>query len=295
MENVKKINNGILYVVATPIGNMQDLSPRAKSVLQAVEYIAAEDTRHSRLLLTHFGIQTPLLSLHAHNEKQACHAVVQFLQSGKNIALISDAGTPLISDPGAYLVKSAHEYGISVLPIPGPCALVTALSASGLPADNFVFEGFLPAKSQARQQQLEKLRQEMRTIIFYEAPHRIIECITAMIAVFGENRIAVLAKELSKVFETIYRNDLQSILNWLTQEPARQKGEFVIILQGAPQLDSQLIDNETKRIFTLLRRELPLNQAVKLCSHITGISKNALYDFGLQQQFPENSESTENT
>ena len=275
-------------MVATPIGNMQDFSPRAQSILQKVDYIAAEDTRHSRQLLNHFGIKTALHALHAHNEKQACQVLLQHLQSGKNIALISDAGTPLISDPGAYLVQSAHAAHIKVLPIPGPSAVISALSASGLSADRFVFEGFLPSKSQARRQHLENLKSEKRTLVFYEAPHRILNSFSTMIAVFGENRTAVLAKELSKLFETVYRDTLQGVLNWLTFDPVRQKGEFVIILQGAPQIDRQLIDNETKRIFNLLRQELPLKQAAKLCSQITGINKNALYTFGLKQQSNDN-------
>jgi len=286
-EKLKKVvenQKGSLYVVATPIGNLQDFSQRAQSTLQNVDYIAAEDTRHSYLLLKHFSIKTPLFALHEHNEKQACQVLIEYLHSGKNIALISDAGTPSISDPGTYLIQSAHAAHIPVLAIPGPSAVTSALSVSGLPADRFVFEGFLPSKPQARQQCLEKLQYETRTLVFYEAPHRILDSLTTMISVFGKNRTAVLAKEISKLHETVYSDTLHNILNWLTFDSIHQKGEFVIIVQGAPHIDRQLIDNETKRIFTLLRQDLSLKQTAKLCSQITGINKNALYALGLEEQ-----------
>lgn len=273
--------SGTLYVVATPIGNLQDLSPRAQAVLREVTLIVAEDTRHSRHLLTHFGITTPLQSLHEHNEHQITPVLLQRLQTGDNLALISDAGTPLISDPGHYLLEMAHSQSITVVPIPGPSAIVSALSVAGFAANRFVFEGFLPAKATARQQQLTHLAQEPRTLVFYEAPHRILDCIWDMKQIFGEQRPAAVIKELTKCFETIYRSTLTDLFQWLAAQPDRQKGEFVIVVQGAPPLDNKILDLNTKRIFNLLRQDLPLKQAAQLTSEITGISKNILYNFGL--------------
>jgi 16S rRNA (cytidine1402-2'-O)-methyltransferase len=272
---------GTLYVVATPIGNLQDLSPRAQAILREVTLIVAEDTRHSRHLLTHFGITTSLQSLHEHNEHKVAPLLLQRLQAGDNLALISDAGTPLISDPGHYLLEMAHTQSITVVPIPGPSAIISALSVAGFPADRFVFEGFLPAKATARQQQLTYLAQEPRTLVFYEAPHRILDCIRDMKQIFGEQRLAVVIKELTKRFETIYRSTLTDLLQWLAAQPERQKGEFVIVVQGAPPPDNQTLDLNTKRIFNRLRQDLPLKQAAQLTSEITGISKNILYNFGL--------------
>jgi 16S rRNA (cytidine1402-2'-O)-methyltransferase len=278
------IKKGSLYVVATPIGNLQDFSLRAQSVLREVDLIAAEDTRHSRHLLNHFGITTPLQSLHEHNERIKSRVLLQRLHDGDSIALISDAGTPLISDPGYYLIQAAHAAQVTVVPIPGANALISALSVAGFPADRFIFEGFLPAKSAARLRHLEKLSIESRTLVFYEAPHRIFDCLNDMVQLFGEMREAVLAKELTKLFETIYRDTLGGILNWLkTRDSLQQKGEFVIVVQGAPEPDNHLIDSETKRIFQLLRQELPLKQAAKLTGKITGVSKNVLYQFGLEE------------
>ncbi len=274
---------GSLYVVATPIGNLQDFSLRAQSVLREVDLIAAEDTRHSRHLLNHFGITTPLQSLHEHNERIKSRILLQRLHDGDSIALISDAGTPLISDPGSYLIQAAHAAQVTVVPIPGANALISALSAAGFPADRFIFEGFLPAKSAARLRHLEKLSIESRTLVFYEAPHRIFDCLNDMVQLFGEMREAVLAKELTKLFETIYRDTLGGILNWLKTRDSLQKGEFVVVVQGAPERDNRAIDFETERIFQLLRQELPLKQAAKLTGKITGVSKNVLYQFGLEE------------
>lgn len=270
----------MLYIVATPIGNLQDLSPRAQSILHHVDFIAAEDTRHSRHLLGHFGITTPLQSLHEHNERAQSSKILQFLSVGKNIALISDAGTPLISDPGGYLVNKALAEKFTVIPIPGPSALISALSVAGLPIERFVFEGFLSPK--ARQQRLNAIAHESRTLIFYEAPHRILACLNDMIQVFGAERTAVLCKELTKVFETVHRDSLLGISNWLNAKVERQKGEFVLVVQGAPKPDNKALTPETQRIFQLLRQELSLKQAAKLTSEITGISKNILYNFGIQ-------------
>jgi 16S rRNA (cytidine1402-2'-O)-methyltransferase len=280
MVSIKK---GSLYVVATPIGNLQDFSLRAQSVLREVDLIAAEDTRHSRHLLNHFGITTPLQSLHEHNERIKSRILLQRLHDGDSIALISDAGTPLISDPGSYLIQAAHAAQVTVVPIPGANALISALSAAGFPADRFIFEGFLPAKSAARLRHLEKLSIESRTLVFYEAPHRIFDCLNDMVQLFGEMREAVLAKELTKLFETVYRDTLGGILNWLKTRDSLQKGEFVIVVQGAPELDNRAIDFETERIFQILRQELPLKQAAKLTGKITGVSKNVLYQFGLEE------------
>ena len=280
MVSIKK---GSLYVVATPIGNLQDFSLRAQSVLREVDLIAAEDTRHSRHLLNHFGITTPLQSLHEHNERIKSRVLLQRLHDGDSIALISDAGTPLISDPGSYLIQAAHAAQVTVVPIPGANALISALSVAGFPADRFIFEGFLPAKSAARLRHLENLSIESRTLVFYEAPHRIFDCLNDMVQLFGEMREAVLAKELTKLFETIYRDTLGGILNWLKTRDSLQKGEFVIVVQGAPEPDKRAIDSETERIFQLLRKELPLKQAAKLTGKITGVSKNVLYQFGLEE------------
>jgi len=272
---------GLLYVVATPIGNLQDFSPRAQMILQQVDLIAAEDTRHSRHLLNHFGIMTPLQSLHEHNERLQTHHLLQRLQNGESIALISDAGTPLISDPGAWLVQAALKAQITLVPIPGPSALISALSVAGFPAERFVFEGFLPTKSGARRHRLEILAQETRTLIFYEAPHRLLVCLTEMVETFGQQREAVLVKELSKIFETVHRQPLGDIVQWLEDDEQRQKGEFVIIVQGYSPNEEQAVSDETKRIFNILHRQLPLKQAAKLASEITGVSKNKLYALGI--------------
>lgn len=274
---------GILYVVATPIGNLQDFTPRANTILSSVHLIAAEDTRHSRHLLDYFGITTPLQSLHEHNEREISPLLIQRLHTGESIALISDAGTPLISDPGFWLVQTAHRENIPVVPIPGPSAVVSALSVAGLPTDRFIFEGFLPAKTAARLQRLHSLAQETRTLVFYETPHRLLDCLADLIVAFGQERIGVLAKELTKVFETVQRDTLSNLVLWLTTQPERQKGEFVLVIQGAPPLDKQAITAEDKRVFYLLNQELPLKQAAKLASAITGVSKNLLYDLGLEK------------
>ncbi|HHB92743.1 MAG TPA: 16S rRNA (cytidine(1402)-2'-O)-methyltransferase [Thioploca sp.] len=275
------MNNGTLYSVATPIGNLQDLSPRAKSILAEVDLIVAEDTRHSRQLLTYFGINTTLQSLHEHNEKQQAQVLLRRLLNGDKIALISDAGTPLISDPGQYLLQLALIEKINIVPIPGASALISALSVAGFPADKFVFDGFLSAKTSNRQQRLEQLKVETRTLVFYEAPHRIIACVQDMLRIFGKQREVTLVKELTKMFETIYRDNLSGILNWLQDKPEHTKGEFVLVVQGFIPPDNKIITPEAERIFLLLRKELSLKQASKLTCEITGISKNSLYAAGL--------------
>lgn len=277
------IEAGILYVVATPIGNLGDMTPRAVEVLQQVDRVAAEDTRHSAGLMRHFAIVTPMLSLHEHNERQKVAALLQRLQGGENIALISDAGTPLISDPGYVLVHEAQLAGIRVVPIPGASALIAALSASGLPTDRFSFEGFLPAKGGARRKFLEALRQERRTLAFYESPHRILDSLTDMAGVFGETRQAVVARELTKTFETIRHDSLGGLLEWVRGDSNQQKGEFVILVHGSEETGED-IDPEACRIAELLAAELPLKQAAALAAKISGEKKNTLYKYLLDRQ-----------
>jgi 16S rRNA (cytidine1402-2'-O)-methyltransferase len=272
---------GILYIVATPIGNLDDVSTRMLATLRAVDYIAAEDTRHSGRLLQHFSITTRMLALHEHNEAAAADKVIELLRQGQSIALISDAGTPLISDPGRHLVQQALSAGVRIMPIPGPSALITALSASGLLASQFIFEGFLPAKDNQRRQRLSALARETRTMVFYEAPHRIIAVLSDMMAIFGENRQAVLAKELTKLFETIKSAPLTELKQWLLAEPERMQGEFVVLVKGD---ELALTDNdlaESERILKILMTELPAKQAVSLTAKITGVRKNLLYKISL--------------
>jgi 16S rRNA (cytidine1402-2'-O)-methyltransferase len=273
-----------LYVVATPIGNRDDISTRAQTVLASVNLIAAEDTRHSRILLDSLGIRTPLIALHEHNERQTAHAILEKIKQGESVALISDAGTPLLSDPGYFLVRQAQEENIQVIPIPGACAAITALSAAGLPTDRFCFEGFLPAKSASRKKFLEQLKQETRTIIFYESPHRIMESVTDIAEVFGDQREAVIARELTKKFETIRRANLATLIKWMKEDENQQKGEFVIIVHGAI-LDEDISeqDQEAIRILKILCEEMPMTQAVKLVASITGLKKNHVYELGLQK------------
>jgi 16S rRNA (cytidine1402-2'-O)-methyltransferase len=268
-----------LYVVATPIGNLEDFSPRAINTLQNVNQIAAEDTRHSQKLLKHFGIVTSVISLHEHNEAVSSKLLLDCLKKNQSIALISDAGTPLINDPGYRLVKLAHQHGIPVIPIPGPCALITALCASGLTCDRFIFEGFLPGKSIARQKKLLEFLHETRTSIFYEAPHRILELIDDMLAVFGPKRYVVLARELTKTFETIHGDNLEQLKIWLNLDRNQQKGEFVVLVEGAEYLNPYEIDKQ--RILGILLDELPIKQATSIAAKITHEKKNKLYALAL--------------
>jgi 16S rRNA (cytidine1402-2'-O)-methyltransferase len=270
-------NYGILYVVATPIGNLSDITLRALEILKQVDCIAAEDTRHSKKLLEHFDIKKPMISLHNYNEGERSKVLLKRLQKGENLALISDAGTPLISDPGYQLIKFVREAKINVVPVPGPCAAITALCVSGLPTDKFIFEGFLPAKAAARRKRLEELITEPRTIIFYEAPHRIKFLINDLLNVFGKNRHAVLARELTKKFETIYGANLSELKSWLEVNKVQQKGEFVILLHGAEPKKTTEINEETLRILKILLSELSVKQAIVLATKITGESKNKLY------------------
>jgi 16S rRNA (cytidine1402-2'-O)-methyltransferase len=271
---------GTLYIVATPIGNLADITYRAVQILQTVDIIAAEDTRHSRPLLQHYGIQTPLLSLHAHNEQQRSQQLVEKLQQGQTIALISDAGTPLISDPGYYLVEEVRSVGIKVMPIPGVSAVITALSAAGLPTDKFSFEGFLPAKAGARQKRLSALKEETRTLIFYEAPHRIIDLIADMRSIFGSERYAVIARELTKQFETIHGDILANLQTWLQADMNQQRGEFVVLVKGA-ETDLSYNSNAAYATLQVLLQELPVKQAASLAAKLTGAKKNELYQWAI--------------
>ncbi len=279
------IEAGVLYIVATPIGNLGDLTPRAVDILNQVDCIAAEDTRHSAGLLRHFSVTTPLFSLHEHNERERSGVLLERLQQGESIALISDAGTPLISDPGYVLVRDAQLAGLKVVPVPGPSALIAALSASGLPTDRFCFEGFLPAKSGPRLKQLEALRDESRTLVFYESPHRIVDSLADMVTAFGAEREAVLARELTKTFETIRHATLGELAQWVVGDANQQKGEFVLLLHGAPTAAEEE-DREGERIAEILAEELPLKQAAALAARISGGRKNHLYQYLLQKKQP---------
>jgi len=275
------IEKGVLYLVATPIGNLGDLSDRARQVLAGVDLIAAEDTRHSRPLLEQFGISTPLTALHEFNERERVGGLVHRLREGTSIALISDAGTPLISDPGFPLVRACRQQGVRVSPVPGPCALTCALSASGLPSDRFVFEGFPARTSSARQTQFEALKSESRTLIFYEASHRVVASLQDMARVFGNQRQVVLARELTKRFETFLQGTLGQVLEQVRQDPDQQRGEFVLLLAGASGNDDEL-EPQQRRILEVLLEELPVKQAAALAARITGVKKNRLYQIALQ-------------
>jgi 16S rRNA (cytidine1402-2'-O)-methyltransferase len=272
---------GTLYVVATPIGNLEDMSPRALRTLSEADLIAAEDTRHSGRLLRHFGIGTKTEAIHEHNERSQVPRLVEILKDGKSIAFITDAGTPLVSDPGFHLVRAARQAGIRVVPVPGACAAIAALSAAGLPSDRFVFEGFPPAKSAARRAVFEKLREESRTLIFYESPHRILESLKDMSEVFGGAREAVLARELTKQFETLHAGALAELLEWVGRDADQQLGEFVILIHGVPRAEREAVDEEAVRVLKILLDELPVSQAAALAARITGLKKNKLYDYAL--------------
>ena len=270
----------MLYIIATPIGNLNDFSSRGMETLSKVNKIIAEDTRVSRKLLAHFNISKPILSLHDYNEKVRAKEIIGYLLKGESIALISDAGTPLISDPGFNLVRLAHQHNIRVIPIPGPCALIAALSVSGLPTDRFVFEGFLPAKSAVRKKHIEALAKERRTMVFYEAPHRIKSTLQDLAVTFGLTREATLARELTKVFETVKKGTIEELLAFVENDPYQQKGEIVFIVEGVKAKKADLTV-EAEQVLKILLAELPLKQAVNLAANITGIRKKVLYNFGI--------------
>lgn len=281
------MEKGVLYVVATPIGNLGDMSQRAIAVLQAVSVIAAEDTRHTRQLLQQFDIHTDCLALHEHNERQITPALVARLAQGESIALVSDAGTPLLSDPGFHLVREVVTQGFTIVPVPGPSAMMAALSAAGLPTDHFCFEGFLPNKSVARCRRLEALQSATSTLVFYEAPHRILATLQDMQAIFGAERQVVLARELTKRFETFLRGTLAEVVQQVSSDANQQKGEMVILLQGASPEENLGLDTESQRVLKILLRELSVKQAASLAAEITGAKKNRLYEFALQETSSE--------
>ena len=273
---------GILYIVATPIGNLQDITQRALDTFAQVDLIAAEDTRHSGLLLSHYGIKKPFFALHDHNEQEKAHILVEKLKQGSHIALISDAGTPLISDPGFHLVRQCREAGIRVVPLPGACAAITALCASGIASDRFCFEGFLPAKSKARKDKLENIAEEDRTLIFYESTHRILDTLEDMQSMLGEERYIVLAREITKTWETITGNTIKNLREWLLEDPNRTKGEMVLIVEGKPKSDNnEEISPQAVKALELITEELPLKKAAAIVAELYGYKKNALYQLGL--------------
>lgn len=271
-----------LYIVPTPIGNLGDITHRAIEVLSTVDLIAAEDTRHTGKLLSHFNIQTKTFALHDHNEQQKAQVLVDKLLAGQNIALVSDAGTPLISDPGYHLVSQCRQAGVKVVPLPGPCAVITALSASGLPSDRFSFEGFLPAKSKGRKDKLLEIAKVERTCIFYESPHRIIDSLHDMLEILGPNREVVLARELTKTFETIQGMPLGELVDWVKSDENQQKGEMALLIHGYRDSAEDGLPEEALRALTILLKELPLKRAAAMVAEIYNVKKNALYKWGLE-------------
>lgn len=267
----------ILYIVATPIGNLRDISLRALDILAAVDVIAAEDTRTTAHLLTHHSITKKMMALHQHNERATAKKIVNLLAQGNSVALVTDAGTPGISDPGVILVNTVRDHGYKVVPIPGANAAVCALSAAGIAAPHFLFYGFLPASAGPRRRELERLKSQPYTLVFYETPHRILECVAALAEVLGTHRQLIIARELTKLFETIHICTLDNALAWLQADTNRQKGEFVLLLSGAEVQKEEGLSDQTQYTLKLLLQELPLKQAVRLATDITGESRNMLY------------------
>jgi len=275
-----QVNAETLYIVATPIGNLTDISQRALDVLTQVDVIACEDTRHTQKLLSAFSIKNKTMSMHDHNERQRQEQIAQLLQQGKSVALVSDAGTPLISDPGFHLVRHCRSLGLSVSPIPGACAAIAALSAAGLPTDRFTFEGFLPSKSTARKTVLANLVNETRTMVFYDAPRRAIDSIKDIVETLGDDRYLVIARELTKTFETIHSDTAINLLAWLEQDSNQLKGEMVLIIEGH-QIDKTAISPQIIATLKLLVEELPPKKACAIAAEIYGVKKNALYELAL--------------
>lgn len=275
-------HSGTLYIVATPIGNLEDLSPRALATLRAADLIAAEDTRHSGKLLAHFGVDTPVESLHEHNEQAKVARLVEMLRQGRRIAVISDAGTPLVSDPGYRLVVAAQAAAVEVVPIPGPSSITAALSVAGLPTDRFCFEGFLSAKPPARRRRLAELAEEPRTLVLFESSHRIQGCLADLADAFGASRPAALARELSKFYETVRRATLGELRDWVEAEPEQRKGEFVLVVQGAPAAERLPDEEEARRVLAALLKALPVKKAAQVGAEITGLAKNRLYELALE-------------
>lgn len=270
---------GTLFVVATPIGNLGDLSVRARDTLKSCALIAAEDTRHTGILLKHFGIETPQLSLHDHNERVRAIEIIAYLRDGKSVALVSDAGTPAISDPGFELVRAAAAAGVQIIAIPGPCAAIAALSIGAQPTDRFCFEGFLPSRGAARRQRLESLRQEPRTLVFYESPHRVRETLEDCVTSFGESRAATVVREATKLHEATYRGSLLELLNIANTDADFNRGEIVLLIAGAAPFAAADAQDWTAldKVLTALLAELPLKQAARLAAQITGARDNETY------------------
>ncbi len=273
---------GTLYVVATPIGNLGDMTIRGLETLKTVDAIAAEDTRHTSGLLSHFGISKKLIAVHEHNEHQSAEKLLAQLQAGENIALVTDAGTPGISDPGAVVVGLVRKAGVKVVPIPGASAVIAALSASGITQNGFHFHGFLPASGAARRKVLESLKSQTVTLVFYEAPHRIVECVEDLANVLGSERRLTFARELTKTFETFYTCAAGDAGAWLQADTNQQRGEFVLLVESAPVQEAQEVSEEAQRVLKCLLADLPLKQAVALATEITHEKKNALYELALQ-------------
>lgn len=272
------IEDGVLYVVATPIGNLGDMTARALDVLREADVVAAEDTRHAGALLTHFGLRRArLVSLHEHNEERRIETLMGHLDAGRRVALVSDAGTPLVSDPGYRVVAAAWARGFRVSPVPGACAAIAALSCAGLPTDHFIFEGFLPAKRGARRERLDTLSTDPRTLVFYESPRRLAECLEDMASVFGSEREAVVAREITKLHEQIRPGKLSSLVSWANDDENATRGEIVVLVRGAPEVRDEPLGEDAIRVLTALLAELPVKQAVKLAAAATGAPKNLLY------------------
>lgn len=274
---------GSLYIVATPIGNLDDFSKRAEQTLRDVDYIAAEDTRHTRRLLNHFGIEAKLFSIHDHNEKDKANYVASLLDDGKNVALVSDAGTPLISDPGYHVVHALREKSHKVMPIPGACALISALCASGLPTDQFFFAGFVPAKSKGRRDLFESWKQQVGTVVFYESTHRIYDSMADVQQVYGDDAQLVLAREVTKTFETFLSGTASEILAMFDADANQMRGEFVVMLSFTQESGNEA-ELEAKRILTILLEDLPVKQAAAMAAKLTGEKKNYLYKMALEMQ-----------
>ncbi|MFT5756570.1 MAG: 16S rRNA (cytidine1402-2'-O)-methyltransferase [Alteromonadaceae bacterium] len=275
-----QINSGTLYIVATPIGNLGDITQRALDVLSQVDVIACEDTRHTGRLLSEFSIKNRTVSLHDHNERQKQEYIASLLQEGKSIALVSDAGTPLISDPGFHLVRHCRQLGLPVSPVPGACAAIAALSCAGLPTDRFSFEGFLPSKTGARQATLTALANEPRTMVFYDAPRRAIDTVEDIVTTLGGERYVVIARELTKTFETVYSDTAENLLAWLKEDPNQLKGEMVLIIEGR-KVDPNAIPPKVIDTLKLLLEEMKPKKACAITAEIYGVKKNALYDIAL--------------
>jgi 16S rRNA (cytidine1402-2'-O)-methyltransferase len=276
------LTQAVLYVVATPIGNLGDITLRALDILKSVDAIAAEDTRHTSGLLNHFGITKKLIAVHEHNEQQSAHILLERIQAGESIALVTDAGTPGISDPGAIVVDVLREAGVTVVPIPGASAVIAALSASGITDNGFSFIGFLPASGSQRRKTLTTLNALQHTLVFYEAPHRIVESVADMATILGGERRMTVARELTKTFETFHRCLLSDAKAWLEADANQQRGEFVLLVEAASPKEEAAVSEEAERHLKTLLAELPLKQAVKLAVEITGVKKNDLYERALQ-------------